>query len=63
MTTPYGEYDTPEGVAVPARQPAQCPYCGSDSAFDGQGRYGDGYLHHCGACGLQFATFLPEVDV
>jgi len=63
MTTPYGEYDTPENVEVPARQPAHCPYCGHEGAFDGQGRYGDGYLHHCGDCDLQFATFLPEVEL
>ena len=63
MTTAYGEYDAPEGVEVPARQPAHCPYCGHDGAFDGQGSYLQGYLHHCPDCGLQFATFLPEVEV
>lgn len=61
MTTPYGEYEAPEGVDVPARQPAHCPYCGHDGAFDGLGRTPDGgYRHHCPDCGLEFATYLPE---
>jgi hypothetical protein len=63
MTNAFGRYDAPDGVDVPMRQPAGCPYCGHDGAFDGQGSYGDGYLHYCPTCGLQFVTFLPEVDV
>lgn len=63
MSNAFGEYDAPEGVDVSHRQPAYCPYCGHNGAFDGQGDYHKGYLHHCANCGLQFATFLPEVEV
>jgi len=62
MTTPYGEYEAPEGVEVPARQPANCPYCGYSGAFGGldQTRSGKWYRHHCPDCGLKFATHTPE---
>jgi transposase-like protein len=59
MTT-YGEYETPEGVEVAARQPANCPYCGRSPAFDGLGQCGDGYRHRCPDCGLHFVTFVPD---
>lgn len=46
---------------VDDRQPAYCPYCGQDGAFDAQGPVGEnGYQHHCPECGLQFVTFDPE---
>jgi uncharacterized protein (DUF983 family) len=62
MTTAYGEYEAPEGVEVPSRQPAHCPYCGYGGVFDGLGRTRsrEGCRHHCPACGLAFATYLPE---
>jgi len=45
------------------RQPAYCPYCGTQKGFDGQGHRGErGYQHHCGECGQQFITLLPEED-
>lgn len=48
---------------VPARQPAFCPYCGQDGAFDGQGALKqDWYRHGCGNCGHSFATMLPSDD-
>jgi len=58
MRTPWRDVD---GVAD--RQPAYCPYCGHEGAFDGQGAYGDTYLHHCGECDQQFATVEPEVEL
>jgi tRNA(Ile2) C34 agmatinyltransferase TiaS len=61
--TVYGDYETPDNTEVSDRQPAFCPYCGQNGSFDGQGGYSKGYLHRCGDCGLQFATFLPEDDV
>lgn len=59
MTTPFGAYEPPEGVEVPARQPAYCPYCGSEKAFDGLGSEGHGARHGCPQCGLVFETYLP----
>ena len=56
----YEEYDAPEGVEVSKRQPAYCPYCGHDGAFDGHGPYGSGYKSRCGECGLAFVTFAPD---
>lgn len=65
-------YQTPENGPqpwasdpnIPTRQPAFCPYCGSQGAKDGLGSQGEnGYRHHCPDCGHEFATFLPpEVE-
>jgi transposase-like protein len=52
-------WETVDGIAN--RQPAFCPYCGHDNAFDGLGSYGEGYRHHCPSCDLTFVTFLPGV--
>ena len=57
--TAYGEYEAPPGVEVPDRQPAFCPYCGHDGAFNGQGPFHGGYRSRCTACGLSFVTFVP----
>jgi transcription elongation factor Elf1 len=54
---PWEDYDH-----VSDRQPAYCPYCGSDCAKDGQGlvfRNPEWYQHHCPNCGFRFKT---EVD-
>ena len=46
---------------VPNRQPAYCPYCGHDGAFDGLGPVADErYRHRCSDCGYTFITELPD---
>jgi len=57
MGNPWEEHDH-----VSDRQPAFCPYCGHDGAFDGHGRVpGDGpwSVIRCADCGFRFAI---EVD-
>jgi hypothetical protein len=60
--TAFGEYETPSGVEVSDRQPANCPYCGYDGGFDGLGPFHGGYKSHCPDCGLAFVTFVPDTD-
>lgn len=48
---------------VSDRQPAYCPYCGQNGSFDGQGKLGKGYRHHCPDCGQVFVTYPPDVEL
>jgi len=54
MRNPWEDVD-----GISDRQPAYCPYCGHNGAFDGLGEYTDGYKHHCAECGQEFLTVLP----
>lgn len=52
---------------VPTRQPAFCPYCGQDGAFDGLGSRSTGsgetqYRNHCPECGYEFITIHPTAE-
>lgn len=63
------DIDGPEPWAqdpnVPTRQPAFCPYCGHDGAFDGTAPPvsnpfgGKEYRHRCPDCGYAFKTIEP----
>ena len=54
MRNPWEDVD-----GISDRQPAYCPYCGYNGAFDGLGKHTDGYKHFCGECGQEFLTVLP----
>ena len=54
MRNPWEDVD-----GISDRQPAYCPYCGYNGAFEGLGEYTDGYKHHCTECGQEFLTVLP----
>lgn len=54
---------------VATRQPAFCPYCGHDGAFDAVGATTGGwndkerhYRHHCPECQYEFVTITPPPD-
>lgn len=54
---------------VADRQPAHCPYCDSEGAFDSvsvrQNQTTSNethYRHHCPECGYEFITINPDPD-
>jgi hypothetical protein len=60
----FVDYEPPDDISVSNRPPDICPYCKREGDFDVWGKHGeDAYLHKCPDCELQFATFLPGVEL